>query len=288
MKFPFKFEYCEKVPFNDGIENITLGKAHISEILRFYSEKPELETSNKYNGEKFIECMYDEKDDWRGGSFDDIFKKRDLSIIKKYNETHFKQFSNQLLDHSSRKRVRSEYDGDWDFDKRYDISPFSKRALGKVKKRSIKIYGEVSFSSMTSSKIIDNYGAFIVALVNFFEKQGVNVDLYLTKTGTGAIGGDYSEIDRMITHIKRSGEYLAKEDMLKIFSSVYFRRIGFTQIIMASEFRGKTVCGSLGRPIIYNKTFEYKKDNNELHIYSNPDFSQQKQIVELLAKELIT
>lgn len=289
MKSPFKFttETNTKL-FGRDVKTLLTSQANLTEVLDYYSNKPRLvKPKVPENERRFYECLYLGDNGFKGGSFEDIFNEKDLSKLDKYNADHFKSFTAALTDFSSKRRVRSEYDGDWDYDKRYDISPFNKRADGKTKKRSIKIYGEVSFSGGTGSSTIDNYGAFIVSLVNYFERNGINVDLYLTQTGTGA-GTTKQFVDRHVTHIKPAGAYLAKGEMLKVFSAVFFRRIGFSQIVESCDHMGTEVDHGLGSPFTFNKKYHYDETKNELHIFSNPSFAEQKSIVELLQKELIS
>lgn len=288
-KSPFNYELQKDSEFLDYKGDVLINKTNIVDIFEYYSSKPngEQDVLSQRNQKEFRRSLYSIDDkEWRGGSFDSLFQEKSLSKVIKYENEVFKSFSTSFCDLQVRKRIRSEYDGDFDYDKRYDIAPFSRRGLGSAKRKSIKIFGEVSFSGFADSDTIDAYGSFIVALVNHFEKLGVNVDLYLTRTCTGS-GDGRNFLDRTITKVKSPGAYLPKKEMLKVFNSVYFRRIGFTQIIKGCDYMGQDVSGGYGIPFKFGVPFKYDTKENELHIYNNPDFKAQKDIVQILEKELL-
>ena len=287
MKYPFKFEYKKNFNFFGNKINLVEETNNIVDVFNFYSKKPDIKAHYLHNQNLIMDSLYDDRSDFKGGSFNDIFKEKKLDLFHKYEQEFFKKFDFKLNNFKTRGRVRSEYDGDFDYDKKYDISPFSTRGKVLTKKKSLKLYAELSFSGRVSSKVIDEYGAFVTALVFYFEKQGVNIELYLTQTGSNPGSGNLEFCNRAKTKIKNSGEYLAKSEMLKIFNTVYFRRIGFAHIVASCDFIGQAASHSLGSPYRFNKPYEYDGIKNELHIFSCPDFNKQMEIVDILKRELL-
>jgi hypothetical protein len=292
-EFPYEFKETSfkiKTRGNQVFPGILL-KAEGNKLLKFYQKNPELVTKNSVNQNKYQDALFTEtkeKLQFTGGKLTDIFKAKDLKIVEKHQAVLTKTFPETFTQVKSRKKIASQYDGEWDFDKRFEISPFQKRENVVSTRRAIKINAEVSFSAYVSIETINNYGAFIVALVNFIEKKGTTVELVLTKTSCGAVQTKGREfIDKTEIKVKNYGEYLAKEEMLKFFSAVFFRRIGFTQIILASDYMKSDVDDALGMPFSYGSSFYFDKETGSLNIYSCPDIHTQGDIIETLKKELM-
>ena len=277
---------AEKDP-NDYIEltNVVVMETNVADVFEFYKTKPQFGKSNQ-NYNRYIDALYQGGDDFKGGTYEDLFKKKDLTVLDKYENEVFKKFSNDFFNIKSKRRVRSAYDGEWDYDRRYEITPFSKREKHNIKKKSLRLNIEMSFSCFVTTEQINDYGAFVVSLIKNIEKKGISIELCLTKTGRNC--AQSASVDyQIINKIKDAGEYLSKNDLLKVFNSIYYRRIGFAEIVTAAEFAGDVASTGLGSPMEFSRNFDFNGTKNTLSIFSCPSHDTQKDIVQLLEKELV-
>lgn len=250
---------------------------------------PNVENNNDYMVYQITDD-HPQRSEFKGGTGADLFERdanmaRYLELKKKFSASDLFKKSVTALGHRPlRKRVRCEYDGEFDFDKRWDSQPFSRSVRRMVDTKIVKLFVEISFSGSVSSSVIDEYGAFIAFLVELFENQGILVELNVCHTGTNFIQGHVDSLQRDVFLLKKSNQYLPTSTLVKFMSSNFYRRCIFSTIISSAEAAGRTVSGGLGTPFGYGKVWEVNKDC--IFIYSVPDHDQQHQITSKLLKML--
>jgi hypothetical protein len=146
-----------------------------------------------------------------------------------------------------RRRINSEYDGEWDFDRRWESTPFAATTRPPAIVRVITIEAEFAMSGGADSEMIDRYGATVWALCSLIESYGIQARIVwrnsANNTSTDAIATDVR------IEIKKPGEYLPPSFLAATFQSLFYRRMGFAMIVAACDLAGKTCGGGLGSPI---------------------------------------
>ena len=280
----------------------TYSKGHltegtVSEVFGYYKKEKEAlriectEQNKDKNHTSFFEHMYSEgRDEWKGGSYEDLFTHpADMSTYrsesKKFNASDLnKKIVKAMGESRSRRRTRCEYDGEWSYDNRYDVKPFSRsvRKAGAVK--IVKLNVEICFSGGVEASTINRYGCFVASIVKALEASGVLVELWAHHTGTGFINGssDQNSFDRQSFRVKKTDEYMPVSYLVKIFSSNFLRRVFHSHIILAAMDCGRNVSEGLGQPLKFGKVWECIDDT--VNIYSVPNFDKQKNIIDELTK----
>lgn len=286
---PYTVKVEDKVEFSGQTwEKKVVLSGHVKNVFEFFKTNTDLKMTRPANVKETSRVLTaKEQDDFAGGKLTDLYKTIDLSLVEKNKDKLFKDFGGKFIQFATKKRVRSEHDGEWDFDRRFDITPFSKRENSSIKRKSITLNVELSFSCRIDVQTINEYGAFVVNFINFLEKSGVTVAVNFTRTGVGAANGFSSYVDRTELVVKTADEYVSKEDLMRCFNSIYFRRIGFAEIILAAESVNADACAWLGSPFAFGKNFEYNPETGVLNLYSCASYESQKDVVSLMEKELV-
>lgn len=153
----------------------------------------------------------------------------------------------------ARRRVKSEYDGDYDLDKRWDTKPFNNTERSDVTMPHITILANMSVYARYSSDQISEYGALIWAIIQFLESRGIRVSVrsvfhsVQSKDFTATV-----DID-----VKTSTKYTSPEAIAHVFTSNYIRRVMFKGLLSACEHGKLTADDGLGQPIMEKTPVKY-------------------------------
>lgn len=266
-------------------------KSHYFDIFKTFRERPEAtKAKHEYNMHRFNGDLYEEDTQWKGGSFDDLMdESKDFTVYeevrKKLSASEvWSKIVTQFNDVNTRRRKRNAYDGEYDHDKRWDSEPFSKREPAKTKARIVKLRVEAGFSSSVGSGTISQFSAFIAAIVNMLEQNGVLCEIIACKTAHGFLEDYSNSLYRFEYKVKEADEYLPVQSIMKVFSPNWYRRINFALISASAEFAGKEVDGGLGTPYAFGKV--WAADGDTINIFSVPDLTQQHNILEHLVSHL--
>lgn len=265
-----------------------------NEYLRFLKSKPSA-ANWKHNGEKFNAFLYEDtksRIEFCGGTPDELitpttnFGPYRKALRKIQSEKLWKEVCFSFGQITQRRRARSQYDGEFDWDKRWDAEPYHQRTPRPLISRIIKLNVETGFSCGVSSATIDDYGGFACAIVTLFERNGVLVGLNVWDSTAGICEGkgNTGSLARICYQVKRPDEYLPPGQLLKALSSNWYRRASFSLLAANAEFLGYPAENSLGRPVTFGKVWERK--DNSIHIYSVPDYTKQYEIIKELSKLL--
>lgn len=260
--------------------------------LSWLKERPVAQPASRDHQDKFNEYLYGHGDDqWRGGPIDNLLSPhkdfgnyqaiiRKIQSDKLWKEVVF-AFDKQM----QRRRARDAYDGDYDHDKRWDAEPYQHRTKKPQVVRTVKITTEGAFSCGVGEGSINEFAAFVAAVVTLLEQNGVLVALDIAYTVTGIAGETQykgNTVANMVWSVKRPDEYLPPSGILKCLSAGFYRRGVFASFVAAAEFLGGQVSGTLGQCIQYGKKWERK--DNELFIYAIPSIDEQHKIAESLTQ----
>lgn len=219
-----------------------------ADFLRESSE-PRLKTPNAK--QIFRDVTSNAHDSWRGGSLSELERafegKRDISGVLKAKENMgsiTRELNTGLQFLPKRRRTLSEYDGDWDFDRKWDIAPFSGAQKQASATKCLNLIVEFSAGAGTDSKQLDRYGAFIVALIETIEASGITVELTMRYDMRDmSRSGLSSTLDIVL---KKHGEYISTQALASSFWSNFFRRVGFYGLIAQVEAYGDEPATHLG------------------------------------------
>lgn len=134
-----------------------------------------------------------------------------------------------------RKRKLSEYDGEIDFDRRWDMAPY----WNTVKEKSgvaptLDIWCEFSFNCGVAAEDIAKFGVFCWSIANAVENAGIQVNLNLYNYGERRNSQDHKWTDCNHISVKKAGEYIDMQNIARCFTPGFYRRGMFTACYIAS------------------------------------------------------
>ena len=213
---------------------------------------------NKECFEKYTSNIDKSHTSFAGGTWEDVTSLKNMDNFKKtlaeFQKNKLEEKVKARIDFSpKRKRSLSEHDGDWDFDKQWDIKPFSNSRKEMLPINVVDINVDMSISAGMSAEAINSYGALVWSVIQIIESIGIQANIYVINEGKGI--SDKSD-DRIQLCIKKAGEYISPISLATCFQSVFFRRAIFTGIVLAADHYNEEVYCSLGSPKVA-KTDKY-------------------------------
>lgn len=170
----------------------------------------------------------------------------------------------------SRRRVRSEYDGDYDLDKRWEIHPFNATTKAYSVAPHVTVTANLAVSSNYKAKQINDYGAMVWAIIQLLESKGIRVTVNATY-GSDNDEGDIKTLIRVT--VKEPIKYISPQSLANVFRSVFIRRVFHNAIILACDSQNRYVGGGLGRPINPPTSVQYFNGELTLDIGALNDYS---------------
>jgi uncharacterized protein YukE len=216
-------------------------------------------TRKEWNGESTKQLL-----GWfKNGDKDMTAYKKALEELKKngFVSKIKKQVEGMIVE---RERCLSEYDGDYDHDRRFDPECYqgTKRAEGVG--RTIKLLINFSLASSHSAQQIETYGAQVWAVTQVLEECGFLVDVTVGLRTEGLYYSVDSNRDAFqgLFKVKKADEYINPKILAATLSTPFFRRAVFSimhavgNVANASAVsNGLGVCTSMtnGAPCVYQK-----------------------------------
>jgi hypothetical protein len=157
-----------------------------------------------------------------------------------------------------RKRRFSEHDGEWSYDRRYEIEPFQATYRAASPTRILEIEAHFSIAAFTGAREINRYGAIIWAINDLIEKAGVQTRI-VGRWHTSNITDDCSRDSNIEIEVKKPGQYVAPTLIATCFSSNFFRRAIFALDVASCDADGKRASCYLGQPIQQPKAIHFSK-----------------------------
>lgn len=157
-----------------------------------------------------------------------------------------------------RKRFVSEHDGEWDLDRKWEISPFMNTTRALSPGRVIEIDASFSISAWTKSEAIDKYGAFVWAISDLIEQAGYKTRVTWFNLCQG-VDKRRSFGNRLEIEVKKPDAYMSPSVLAAAFKANFFRRVGFAMLALTADVgSGEADCG-LGSPIAEREPIRYDK-----------------------------
>lgn len=225
----------------------------------------------------------------------------------KFNKEHFLKQREKLqktfekLDfleaQIARKRSRhmSEYDGELDFDRLFDRTPFySTRTDNSGIARTMDVYVDVSFSAGVNQEAINKFGATCWGITDLLEKAGIQCNVFIVnKTADASISDDGNKLpttpNEYITHVKvkSSHEYIDTIDIARCFTTNFYRRANFNLWSTVNEALGRKMTYGLGRPKITDRAPKNEKGKMYLEITQTKNFEIDHESLAKFIKEAL-
>lgn len=225
------------------------------------------EDNRKLFMEKIL-CDDNERISFCGGTTNDLFSTPDLTLYetaraKLKSGTLLKKIIQKSILLRRRLRSVSEHDGDWDFDRKWEIKSFSRATRKPVKNRYVKIVASVDIAWKTNAKSISEYGSLIWGINDILESIGFNTDIVITNhatdlNGSGIFGGNGDIEADIEVNIKRAGQYVSPLNIARCLSSNFYRRAVFALLIKAPDNFDQKCSESLGRIKEYDYTVKFE------------------------------
>jgi hypothetical protein len=149
-----------------------------------------------------------------------------------------------------RKRFNSEHDGEWSYDRRWEITPFQATCKAAAPAPVIEINCDFSISCHATASAIDAYGALVWAISDILENAGLRTRIIQHEAGTRVRASDgYGSkgLESLIElELKSPEQYVAPSLLAAAFQSNFFRRPIFSLITACAELGDAAVAYGLG------------------------------------------
>lgn len=236
----------------DAGENESRIKGRLGAALSFASEFKNLPW-NHNDGKHYL---YDDaRKKFSGGTYGDLLQEQSGRIdMRIFQQERRKLESSDLMkkirastEHLVPKRTRfmSEHDGEWDFGRRFEITPFSTSRRKLVPGRTIEVCCNFSINCAAGSREIDRYGAMAWAIADVIEKAGIMTRITWWMKAQNLASGLNAKV---VLELKKPGEYVTPSLLASAFKSNFYRRVGFGLYVACAELASKAAYSSLGYP----------------------------------------
>lgn len=186
-----------------------------------------------------------------GGTWEDVTNLNNMSAFKKQLEEFKKnkleeKIVSKLDFKAQRKRSLSEHDGDYDYDKRWEIKPFSNSRKEMLPISVVDIIVDMSISCAMDAVSINKYGTLVWSIVQLVESIGIQASIKIVNEST-QLSTDGKEA-KLSLEIKKAGEYISPVALASCFQSVFYRRVIFAGMVLECEMLGLEATYNLGSP----------------------------------------
>jgi hypothetical protein len=187
---------------------------------------------------------------WIGGSFEELFSKKEI----KRQASKIRPNAQSMI--TQRRRSRSEYDGDLNFDNKWDVKPYDIAEKKPTSKKIIKLNIGFNFSAKVEASEMDAQCDLIKAIVFDLEKNGylIQINIFNDRTNATVCG----KKSKMNFEIKKPNQYLNHQDLANVFTTNFYRRVFFEAMKKACDDVGLISDSSLGTPRVSDQAIEYK------------------------------
>lgn len=173
-----------------------------------------------------------------------------------------------------RKRIMSEYDGEFDFDRMWERQPFyDAKVINDTNAKIIDVYCSFGFHSDIDQNFINDYGAYCWSLIDALEKNGAQCNVYIVNKVNNPRNGMFSQpsvttpaclINELYywiskVKIKSSEEYIDTLDIARCFTSLFYRMGIFGFWTAACDGMKIAISPNMGTPDISYEATEIKK-----------------------------
>lgn len=263
----------QKFPWGGNTQNTRI-EAKLSHLLKISETWESLPFAHPETRERIYDEYLGRDDDteWIGGTVkqlkDSLKGKMKMASFKaaeeKFKNTDIGKKLVTATTQLQTKRTRRfcDQDGEWSYDRRWEMTPFQKAIKTHQPHQTLHIRVHFGMSGAVKPETINEFGACMWALTDLIEKTGFKVKITYVKQNQNSMPGGDSEMEILL---KDYGQYLAPSLLAACFTSNFYRRIMFTMITLCADAAGKLPHKGLGNPVGYDKRIEF--ENGEINIY---------------------
>jgi hypothetical protein len=144
-----------------------------------------------------------------------------------------------------RKRRMSEHDGDWEFDRMWELKPYQNTTRKQQVLKTVRIDCNFSCSGGTASTTIRKYGALVWAIARVIEDAGIQTHIVYCERAKNV--GNHTNVANRVT-LKNPGEYIAPTFLAACFTANHYRRLGFALQALCVPVNDNDIsCHSMGQ-----------------------------------------
>lgn len=233
------------------------------------------------------EYLFSPNDGWKGNELkvieEEMSGKKDMTNLFNMKEKIEKEglvekIKMQIQDKiPKRVRIKSEHDGEWDYDKRWELEPFTLSKRTNSLNRNIKIVVDFGLNSGWGEESVDEYGAMVWCLCNIIEDLGIATQVSIMSRGMNVARGVN---DSLYFEIKKPGEYITPFVLGSVAQTGFYRRVIFGFMILACDVANAEADASLGQSVNICPDIEFK--NGSLYTSIGLVHNREKIVSELV------
>lgn len=183
-----------------------------------------------------------------------------------------------------RRRFLSEHDGEWSYDRRWEITPFQATTKMPSPGKTLEIICFSDFSGYASAEDINRYGAMAWAISDLIEQAGISTRIEAwygaQNVGQGVDGEIHLEV-------KKAGQYIGPSALASTFQAVFFRRAMFSVMASIAHLDGKPHSSGLGQALQAPHRIKFEAGrliiSPMVHVATNDEI--EREILAAIAKE---
>lgn len=246
------------MPFHFSlVDGVILGTGNLAGLLDM-AKNPEKHSSES----EFLGIIHGEARDFTGNkTYDDLFENPKVKKIK----TNIQNKSNYQM--PQRKRVRSEYDGDFNQDNKYDIKPFDSSFKKMVDRKIMNLEIEMSFPGFVKPEDIERFGELVMGVISDLETKGYLVQVFITEHTVGATACGKAMLSKY--EIKKPNQYLNQQDIARVLNANFYRRIFLALIRLGCEKTKFEVAHGLGKAKKFDTAVEITPEKIRFNSFTN-------------------
>ena len=239
--------------------------------MALFNTRGELETDFQAKGttRRYLGGPNDDFNSFIGGTRDglisDLGGQIDLAPFLKQKEKFMqsdlisKLRTKGALGKPKRKRFMSAHDGEWNPDRKWELKPFQDTRRVRRLNRTIRIACDFSINCGTKAEDINRYGAMVWALAEIIENAGIQVEVIYESKSKGCDKRGGRVVSMFFVHMKKPGEYMAPQNLAALFTSNFYRRLGFAFTSLAPAVVGDLQCTNhAGVPQVDHTPIQFK------------------------------
>lgn len=228
--------------------------ARASRLMDYY-----VETYNDANlapaSERLVEVYREKGDDFVGLSHVEF-----LNHMQSPDMTVFNKIKGSLkLDKVAadftvlkRKRCQSEIDGEFNFDRKWDLAPFDSTKKLPMPVKSVVVNCCFAAHSGIDFDQITAWGALCYGLIKILEDNGFSCEVNIIKENRNSGGNGHLT---SIYKVKSCGEYISEQNLAKYFHGSFYRRCLLLGISLNGLLHEAPVGWKLGHPVTQKTSF---------------------------------
>lgn len=256
-----------RISINETDARVTV-EGEFSALVNIVNKMDEIEFNDEMNKIGFYHYLKEISSGFAGGTFKDLVENlngnADLTMLKaakeKLEKTGLKEKLMPIIQavNPKRRRYNSEHDGDWSYDRRHEITPFSNtKRVYAAQVRTIDLQVHFAVSGDVDSESLDEYGALVWAISDILESAGLTTRITFT-TSTNQSFLKRGKNLLMNFEIKRYGQYFSPSTIAGAFKTTFYRRLTWAFRHLMADTIDDGIQTGMGYQASPDKTIDFR------------------------------